>query len=97
MNKYYKVVRVNKIGNQSTLWSYYFDGLTDSMRIMYEPNKWIDANRSLLEQGFGLCVFSTLNRALDFCNPKKNNKFEIWECEVKPVNYHALKHHGLQA
>jgi hypothetical protein len=80
---YYKIVKRKK---DDTLNSYF---VSDSeLNIQYKQNEWVSADVDLLAKGYGLFVFTTLERAKYEIEDETGNFdacFEIWTCEVSDI------------
>lgn len=71
----YKAVRVTGMGERVSL------NVSGHAQIIYERNKWTDGIPEHLERNLGICVFDTLQSALDHCG-YTDYPIEVWKCEV---------------
>lgn len=86
---YYKIVKRKADG---TLNSYF---VSDSeLNTQYKLNEWISADTDLLAKGYGLFVFTNLERAkyeIEDETGKFDRCFEIWTCEVEDIQDNDVK------
>lgn len=75
---YYKVLSVNKHTNQLVS----LHASHDFAKV-YIPNEWVSAKKELLEEGYGLCVFASLDaaKATYLLVGATGATTEIWECK----------------
>ena len=89
MQKYYKVVRVEKKDGKRILSSAFAHVINSQLKTIYAYNQWTFANPILLEQGLGLCVFDNYSDALYYYHNTsvlERITCEIWQCDVNVMN-----------
>lgn len=78
---FYKVVQPKSSGRSGRIKLTSLNCLVTCREVTYKPQAWVSSDPKLVKEGYGLCCFTDLQDALDFCN--YNLWQQVWSCHIR--------------